>query len=439
MLVIAADPGSYPLSRMDRALLAYQQASDATPLSVAYLLRAAGACDLATLRASVEKRAARFSPLAYRVTPTMGGWPRWAPDAWFDARSHVRELHLPAGSGESAVRTLVARRCQRPIPLDVPPWELCLLRAPGAATFYVLFRASHLWLDGTALHQVLTVLFGTDLAQVRWLREKRVTAGSVAAAGVRLLGWAAPTASLDALVRPPAGNHEVHWASTSTERLRAVGRAHGATVNDVFLAALAGALDGWSRPVAGSRRLRVLMPVSARRPGEADSLGNFVVGTRIALPRGQASAERRFAAIGRQTARYRRRGDAGAGERWWFERIPSRYGRAAVALGMNPRRVAISTSNLGALPASLTIVGNPVIEAVPVPIPVPGQRMFVILGGLGSTATVGVAVDSAVPGGATLATRWLAELDALDSGRASTSAVSRRRAGPRRRSTSRSA
>ncbi|MBL7491470.1 hypothetical protein I6A60_07935 [Frankia sp. AgB1.9] len=413
----AADAGPRPLSRMDRALLGYQRENRATPLSVAYLLRAEGRCSVGALRQAVLERAALFPLLAHRVTHGAGqaSWPDWAPDPWFDVITHVREHRLPAGADAADVRALVARRCQTQIPLDAPPWELCLLHAPGAAEFYVLFRASHVWLDGTALHRVLTALFGaeTAVASAGWLREGRVTPRSLALAGGRLAGWMTPTASLEALARPVAGEHDLYWASTSVERLRALGRAYGATVNDVFLVALAGAFEAWSRPVGGARRLKILMPVSARRPDESDHLSNFVVGTRVGLPCGPGSPSRRFGVVRRQTSRYRRGTDAGAGERWWFERVPTRYGRVAVAMGMDPRRVAVSTSNLGVMPAPLTIAGSPVKEAVPVPVPVPGQRMFVILGGVGPTASLGVAIDRNVPRGATLANRWLAELDNL--------------------------
>ncbi|WP_232303830.1 wax ester/triacylglycerol synthase domain-containing protein [Pseudofrankia sp. DC12] len=413
----AADASPRPLSRMDRALLGYQRENRATPLSVAYLLRAEGRCSVGALRAAVLERSARFPLLAHRVTHPAGqaSWPHWTPDPWFDVITHVREHHIPAGADESDVRALVARRCQTQIPLDAPPWELCLLHAPGTDEFYVLFRASHVWLDGTALHQVLTALFGAETAvgSAGWLRDGRVTPRTLAAAGGRLAGWMTPTASLEALARPVAGEHDLYWASTSVELLRTLGRAYGATVNDVFLVALGGAFEAWSRPVGGARRLKILMPVSARRPEESNHLSNFVVGTRVGLPCGLGSPSRRFGVVRRQTARYRSGTAAGAGERWWFERVPTRFGRVAVAMGMDPRRVAVSTSNLGVMAAPLTIAGSPVTEAVPVPVPVPGQRMFVILGGVGPKASLGVAIDRNVPRGATLANLWLAELDAL--------------------------
>jgi len=412
-----AEKTSRPLSRMDRALLGYQRKNRATPLGVAYLLRAEGECDLADLRTAVVDRVTRFPVLAHRVSPPAGraGWPHWAPDTSFDVSAHVREFRLPGGADEGDVRAFVAGRCQAPIPLDAPPWELCLVWAPGAAQRYVLFRASHVWLDGTALNRVLTMLFGAGpaAAPARWLRAGRVTPGSVALAGGRLLGWATRSGSLEALARPVAGEHEIYWASTSVDWLRAVGRAYSATVNDVFLVALAGAFDMWSRPRGASRRLQVLVPVSARRQAENGQLSNFVVGTRVGLPRGAMSPSRQFEAVRRQTARYRQGTNAGAGERWWFERVPARYGRAAVAMGMDSRRVAVSTSNLGVLPIPLTIAGRPVSEAIPVPVPVPGQRIFAILGGLGPVACLGVAIDRGVPRRATLANLWLAELDRL--------------------------
>jgi diacylglycerol O-acyltransferase len=405
---------------MDRALLGYQRKNRATPVSVAYLLRAVGACDLAAVRAAVVDRARRFPVLTQRLTYPAGpaGWPAWVPDPRYDVSAHVREYRLPEGAGEPGLRAFVERRCQAVMPLDAPPWEVWLLRGPDPGGFCVLVRASHVWLDGTALNLVLSMLFGagdTDaVAPSRWLREGRATPAATALAFGRLLGWTTPSASLDALTRPLSGDFHLHWATTRVERLRAVGRAYDASINDVFLVALSGALDAWSRPVGGRRRLRALMPVSARRPDERGRLSNFVVGARVCLPRGPTSPWRRFEVVQRQTSRYRGGTDVGAGERWWFERIPARYGRTAVAMGMDPRRVAVTTSNLGVMPGPMTVAGRPVIEAVPVPVPPPGQRLFVILSGLGPTATLGIAADRNVPNSASLADLWLTELGRLE-------------------------
>ncbi|MBL7499932.1 DUF1298 domain-containing protein [Frankia sp. CN7] len=412
------EAGNRPLSRMDAALLGYQRKNPAAPVTVAYLLRAEGRCDLAAARTAVAERARRFPALTHRVRHSAGSaaWPVWTADPRLDAAARVRE-HRVHGGAEGR-RAFVERWCRAVLPPDAPPWEICLLRGGDPESTWVLFRASHVWLDGTALHLALTMLFGdgdaTAGAPPRWSRAGRVSPRAKAAAFGRLLGWMPPTGGLDALARPSSGRGRTCWATTDVERLRALGRAYGGTVNDVFLVALSGALDGWSRPSAGRRPVRALMPVGVRRPDERAALGNFVVGARVELPLGVASPWRRFEAVRRQTSRYRGDADVAAGERWWFEKIPTRLGPASVASGMDPGRVTVTTSNLGTLPGPLALAGHPFTEALPVPVLLPGQRLFVILGGLSPTASLGVTADANVPGAAALPRRWLAELAALE-------------------------
>ncbi|OHV41563.1 hypothetical protein BCD49_01055 [Pseudofrankia sp. EUN1h] len=413
-----SETGSSPLSRMDSALLGYQRKNSAAPVAVAYLLRAAGTCDLGAARAAVLDRARRFPALTHRLTAAAGraGWPAWTPQPGYDVSTHVREHHLSAGAGEAELRAFVEWRCRAPIPLDAPPWEICLLPGPGADEFHILFRASHIWLDGAALHQVLGMLFGEGPAAAppRRGRDGRVTPRGLAVALGRVLGWATPAGSLEALTRPWSKAHNLYWATTNVERLRALGRAYDATVNDVFLVALSGALDAWSRPVDGRREVRALMPVSIRRKDEFGGLGNYVVGARVSLPRGPISPWSRFETVRRQTSRYRGAENVAAGERWWFEKIPARFGSRAVAMGMDSRRVPVTTSNVGVLAGPMAVAGCPVTAGTPIPVLLPGQRLFVMLGVLGPTASLSVAVNGNVPDGARLVGLWLTELDRLE-------------------------
>jgi diacylglycerol O-acyltransferase len=282
-----------------------------------------------------------------------------------------------------------------------------------------LFRASHVWLDGTAMHRVLTLLFGDmPSLQARGGTGRRATPWAVMLAAGRLAGWVPPSGRLAALTGPGAAEHQVHWVTTGVGRLRAVARGYDASVNDVFLVALAGALHAWSPPAGAGpgaawqaspgpraaglvpvrRPPRALMPVSVRRPEEHTDLGNVVVGARVTLPSGETSPWRRFELVRRQTGRYQRGAGAGVGERWWFDRIPARFAPASVAMGMDPRRVAVTTSNLGVLPGPLAVAGQPVTAAVPVPVAIGGQRLFVMLAAHGPTACLTVAVHPGLAG-----------------------------------------
>jgi len=423
---------------MDRALLGYQRKNRAAPVTVAYLLTAHGSCDLEAARAAVLDRVRRFPDLTRRLTTAAANRPGrpsrpsrpnrdyqagragqlvWAPGPGFDVSIHVREHALPTGAGDRELRAFVERRCQAAISLDAPPWEICLLSAPGSDRFHILFRASHVWLDGAALHRVLGMLFGDELpgeAQIRRGRDEQVTPGALVAAFGRIVGWVPSAGGLAALTRPWSGRSQLYWATTGAQRVRALARAYDATVNDVFLVALAGALDTWSSPVNARRPVRALMPVSVRREAERGELSNHVVGARISLPRDPVAPWRAFDTVRSQTSRYRGGANIAAGERWWFERIPASFGPAAVALGMDSRRVPVTTSNVGVLPGPMSVAGHPITAGLPVGVLLPGQRLFVMLGVFGPTASLSVTADGNVPDGGLLAGLWLAELDRLE-------------------------
>ncbi|HXF56764.1 MAG TPA: WS/DGAT domain-containing protein, partial [Actinomycetota bacterium] len=95
-------------------------------------------------------------------------------------------------------------------------------------------------------------------------------------------------------------------AEAPVHALRQVREALGGTVNDVVLAAVAGALHRWLRahgePTRG-RSLRALVPVSLRRVGAGPSLGNRLSAVLVDLPVGPMGARRRLRLVSERTAR----------------------------------------------------------------------------------------------------------------------------------------
>ncbi|MBL7497131.1 hypothetical protein I6A84_04775 [Frankia sp. CNm7] len=425
---MAAEHGTdeRPLSLMDLALLRYQESNHATPIALGYLLRVTGECDLDAVRAAAADRLRRFPALTERLAYPRGasGQPVWARRPDVDVSAHIREHLLPAGAGEAGLAAFVERQYRVPVPLDAPPWQVWLLREPGSRETTVLFRASHVWLDGGALHRALDLLFGVGgdagAARSQWRRDGRSTPLAVASAVLNSLTWAARSSGLPALARPLSGEVRLRWATTSTDRLRVLGRAYGTSVNDVFLVALSEAVDAWTEPADRRQAPRALMAMSSRRPDEQDILSNFMVGARIRLPCGLDAPQRRFEVIRGQTARLRTGPRSGAGERWCFEKVPARFRPAAVAMGIRPLRAAVSTSNLGVFAAPMEVAGHPVTTAIPVPVRLPGQRAFLVLGSLAPTdsqprtTSLGVVTDRNVPNGGSLPDLWLAALDRLE-------------------------
>ncbi|ONH30461.1 wax ester/triacylglycerol synthase domain-containing protein [Pseudofrankia asymbiotica] len=409
--------GGRPLSRMDRYMLDFQRAYPTRPVGVScYLLRLSGAPDVHALRAAVLDRVRAFPVLTERLVERRGRAPRWEPGGPIAVTRHVREYPLPAGATEDDARAEAVRLAGVVTPLDGPAWEVGLLASPGASDVHVLFRASHVWVDGLSQNRVLTFLFGDEAtagAGPAWTRGGKLTPGMlVSAARRQATSWAGPSGGLAALTGPGGGRPSVGWASIGSDRLRAVGQAYGGSVNDVYLVTVGGALAAWSSPV-GRSPVRAVLSVSARRPAERSMLGNAFVATRVALPLGPASPAERFEQVHRQTAPYKGGSSASLGERFWSDRVPSRLGRRTIGGGQELRTAAANTTNLGPIPGPLAVVGAPVTTALPIPAMREGRRQVVItLGGLGRTATAGFTLP--VPGAEELAELWLAEIEGLE-------------------------
>ncbi|NEC76902.1 condensation protein, partial [Streptomyces rochei] len=110
------------------------------------------------------------------------------------------------------------------------------------------------------------------------------------------------------------GRVDVCHTRTPLGRLRAVARAHGGTVTDVYLAALSHAVRTWYLKDTGLVHppLPVSIPMSVRAPGEEFAPGNRMVTARLLLPCDEESPRRALARIVAATGRLResRRRDA---------------------------------------------------------------------------------------------------------------------------------
>jgi diacylglycerol O-acyltransferase len=231
----------------------------------------------------------RFSQRVLDPTVTIGlVGPRWAGVPDFDVRDHLRRCTLPAPGGDAELHAHVSRRAADPLEATRPLWEVDLIDGYRGGSA-VLLRTHHAMADGTALVQAMLSLVdrppgGGAHEDQRPLREH---AGRVSAAADDVRSWRAPLPGPDALARhgamlrrlvlsPPdepsplrqhlSGDKKLTWsASIALEPVRATGRSHGATVNDLALAAVTGALgrylDGRGVRV---RRVSAAVPVNLR-------------------------------------------------------------------------------------------------------------------------------------------------------------------------------
>jgi diacylglycerol O-acyltransferase len=139
--------------------------------------------------------------------------------------------------------------------------------------------------------------------------------GATARGAASLAGLGRP-ATATSLTGPIGPHRRWAWSRASIEDVQAVRRAFGGTVNDVVLALVTRGfrdlLLSRGEPVDGVR-LRSVVPVSIRRPGESRS-GNRVASMFAELPVDAVDPVRRLHAISAQVAHLKDVAQAAAGD-----------------------------------------------------------------------------------------------------------------------------
>ena len=249
--------------------------------------------------------------------------PYWAPTEGFDVHNHVYDLALPEPADEAALQRFVGTILSRPLDESRPLWEVYLLdnAGPDGGNAAVV-RIDHSVGDAFSLLSVMLGLVdepeelefpvdavprppaapGSDRPVVERADEQlgqRVGGsgplGTVRTAA-RLVGTARDLLTMpdepQTSLRGPLGpTKRVGWTRRfDLDRVKALGRAHDGTVNDVLLAVTAGAvrrlLEGRGEETAGLE-LRWTVPVNLSSAAErADSLGNHLGLAFVPLPVG---------------------------------------------------------------------------------------------------------------------------------------------------------
>lgn len=282
----------------------------------------------------------RFPRFRQRVVEGRGG-PWWEDDPDFDLERHLHHGVLEPPGGRDELAAYLSELTGQGLPRDRPLWQARLVDGYGGRGSAIVTRIHHCIADGIALFGVLMSLADPDGEQFATAetppeavlpRESRyvpagpayrfgravVRTGGRPAAVVRQARRAVPVAQAVAklLTLPPdphtslrAGVGErksVTWtAPIPLEAVRAVGHHHHATVNDVVLAALAGALrTHLARTDGHARDVRAILPVNLRPPGlhAAMQLGNQFGLVYLTLPVGTDDPVRRLALVRERTA-----------------------------------------------------------------------------------------------------------------------------------------
>lgn len=362
--------------------------------------------------------------------------PRWVQDPDFALDRHLDVVRLARPGGDTQLADLVSDAMSEPLPPDRPPWRMTLYLGHQRSSALHL-RVAHAVADGSAQVQVLLSLTDSaDGAPVPTTPQVRApldaggrgrsalatAAGAVAAAPA----WVRAAAKL--LLTPPDSGTVLHARCGRRKRvawsapldlvdLKALAHAHGATVNDVLLGALAGGLRRYLlERDGGLRDVRVMVPVDLRGapPVPGEPLGNRFGLVYLDLPVLVEPAPARLVEVHRRMERIK-----GTPEAPLAAMVLSGMG-AAGGLGerlgvatFSPKASAVVTDVVGPA-APLTLAGAPLrhlVAWVPRAGDIPLGISFVSMRG---ELVVGVAADArVVPDPQRLLAGLDAELDGL--------------------------
>ena len=331
-----------------------------------------------------------------RRAPPGCGRPFWADDPAFDLRHHVRQLPCPPPGDERALLEVAGTVTRAPLPRSRPLWSATFVTGLAGGGTGLVIVMNHVLADGIGGLAVLARLVdevpglppgspqaagfpvpapgARTLAADAWAgRARGLTrpARSVRTIrqGLAELGGARPPRRLPAtsLNRPTGPQRRLDVVAADLAAVRDLGHAHGGTVNDVILAAIAGAL----RALLESRDeeldlVTASVPVSARQVATGGKLGNQVGVMPVALPAGGDLATR----VTRVAAITRARKTAARGTSAAVLGLPFRLLAPTGLLRWyinRQRLIHTFATNLRGPAEPLTFAGAPVRAVIPIP------------------------------------------------------------------------
>ena len=369
---------------------------------------------LDALRASVAARLTHAPRFRRKLAPTPGGLAeaRWIDDPDFDLSAHVVRLDRDRLDGQPLAldefASLTDRVLSEPLDRRRPLWQIELAPKLEDGTVGLVMKIHHAMVDGKSAVELVLLLLNVspDPALVTEIAPwepasppgaARLVADALVDQGVESLRAARSIARMAAspnrlgstlrrtaisigedVLRPaPASslNAQISARRTLVGHAQAVGpllevkQAAEATLNDVALAVVAGALRQLklSRDEL-PRALKTMVPVSTRAPEEAADLGNKIAFVFVDLPLQLRSPRERLAAVQKETNAFKRDGRSAGGELLLgsLGLLPGPLKTRAAQLAASPRMYNLTVSNVPGPRVPVYLLGAELEEAFPV-------------------------------------------------------------------------
>jgi diacylglycerol O-acyltransferase len=267
--------------------------------------------------------------------------PVWVDDARFNLHYHVRHVGLPHPGDERQLKRLAGHVMSLPLDRSRPLWELWVVEGLAERRFAVITKTHHCMVDGVGTSDLMTASMqvhpDASVSEPRpWQPRPAPSDLGLAAGELRRrarLGLSALGAAADAMAHPRraltalrqgvaglgeivgAGLHRVSptplnteigphrrfdWLRYDLDDVKEVKNRLGATVNDVVLANVAGALRSFLMQRGedvSHLDFRAMVPVNIRSQEESGRLGNRVATVAAELPLGEPDARQRLARV----------------------------------------------------------------------------------------------------------------------------------------------
>jgi len=320
-----------PMSRVDHAWLRMERPTNLMMITGVMMFESP--VDIHKLRKVIRDRFMAYPRLRQKVVETATGT-FWQEDADFDLEYHVRLSALPGKGDKPSLERFVSQMASTPLDKTKPLWQFHLVEKYGGGSALIM-RIHHCYADGIALVQVLLSMTDSEAKPSKheslaktWLKqdgsavqarmgaidrymkmgegllEKGMDlyrdpglANIVAKEGGEIARELALALSLsddpETVLRGRLGiSKRVAWAMPlPLEDVKAISRVFDATVNDVLMASMAGALRSYmlerGEQVEGLT-IRATVPVNLRPLEHAKKLGNHFGLVFLELPVGEA-------------------------------------------------------------------------------------------------------------------------------------------------------
>ncbi len=368
------------------------------------------------------------------------GRPVWAEDPGFRIGYHVRHTALPSPGSDTQLRTLMSRIASQRLDRDKPLWELWLVEGLEGGRWAIISKTHHAMLDGVGGVDLLGALLDLTpetrvVEQERWVpqptpgtlgllvhgargavrnltrlstkgiglavrpdkaaRELLDTAAALGAAAGPLLNGAPPTP----LNKTPGPHRRIEIVRTELSDYKLVKQAFGATINDVVLTAVAGALGKFlaNRGVAtDGLELRACVPVSLRTTDKAGHAGNEITIMMAPLPVGVEHPTERLSRVRRSMEHLKTSRQAeGAKVLTSIENaLPPAVLARASRLGFSSRMYNLLVTNVPGPQMPIYLLGRQLQELVPLAFLAPEHTLAIAIISYNGAVSYGLLGDA---------------------------------------------